>query len=116
MKCYIICPVRDVTTHFAEGVEAERISLEKQGWDVYYPPRDTKQNRGSLEICEQNLKAIKEADTVFFTWDGRSQGCLFDLGIAFALHKYIFPITGCLPRRIDHKSIQNFVWEYAEQW
>ena len=116
MKAYMICPVRNVTPEFMEGIEAERISLVNQGWDVYFPPYDTNQSGVSLEICEQNLNAIKEADAIFFTWDGQSQGCLFDLGIAFALHKDIVPITGRLPRMTNHKSFQNFVFEYNEQW
>jgi len=43
---------------------------------------------------------------VFFVWDGKSQGCLFDLGVAFALNKPLTVISA--PENVESgKSFQN---------
>lgn len=66
-------------------------ALGEDGWDVYWPSRDTDQADAiGLKICDANRNAIESADRVFVIWDGKSTGCLFDLGMAWALRK---PIT-----------------------
>ena len=110
-KTFLICPVRrhDMT-------ETENIvkSLEAEGFEVYWPPRDTDQNDpNGFHICTDNKTAIKNADVVHFFWDGKSQGCLFDLGIAFAFGKKIIPVS--MPALTDGKSFQNMVARWAGQ-
>jgi len=110
MKTFLICPVRGVdpekTRHYVERIESE-------GFDVYWPPRDTNQKDDTgLRICRDNAAAIFSADVVHFVWDGKSQGCLFDLGVAFALGKKIIPID--MPEKTEGKSFQNMVTEWAE--
>lgn len=104
-NAFLICPVRGVDqTQTAERVRA----LEADGWTVHWPPRDTNQDDAiGLRICRDNCAAIKKADTVFVIWDGLSQGCLFDLGIAFAFGKTITPLS--LPPRTEGKSFQNMI-------
>ena len=87
MRAFLICPVREHDIHETEEIVR---GLELQGWEVHWPPRDTPQTDPiGLEICGANLRAIKVADRIFVVWDGKSQGCLFDLGMAFALGKRI---------------------------
>ena len=81
-KAYIVCPVRGASPTGTENMVRE---LEDQGYEVHWPHRDTNQEGTGLEICKQNAEAIRASDEIYVIWDGKSQGCLFDLGIAFAL-------------------------------
>ena len=110
---FLICPVRGYTrNHWQEHVER----LEGEGWTVHWPPRDTDQRDSvGLSICGENRAAIERADRVFLIWDGESTGCLFDLGMAWALRK---PLTVLLlPKAIS--GTKSFVlmpraWEKLE--
>ena len=83
--------------------------------DIYCPIRDTNQNdKTGLNICRQNMDAIKNSDEVLFVWDGKSEGCLFDLGIAFAMNKKITVIS--VPELTDGKSFQNMIVEYSKTY
>ena len=109
MKTFLICPVRGKSAEETQGIVDE---LEALDYDVHWPHRDTDQNDDTgLRICQDNRRAIEEADVVHIVWDGNSQGCLFDLGIAFALRKRIMPVE--LPGKTDHKSFQNMVMELS---
>jgi len=109
MRSFLICPVRGKDPSlFAEIVAG----LETDGYIVHWPPRDTNQEDATgLRICRENAAAIAAADVVHVIWDGQSQGCLFDLGIAFALGKSIIPLD--LPAPTSGKSFQNMVREWA---
>lgn len=111
MKTFLICPVRGVDqTETAKLVE----QLEAEGWSVHWPPRDTDQvDDTGLRICSDNAAAIAAADAVHIIWDGKSQGCLFDLGVAFALGKRIIPLD--LPAPTDGKSFQNMVMHWSDR-
>ena len=87
-RAFLICPVRGYTSdYWQEHVDR----LEADGWTVHWPPRDTDQRDPvGMIICHENRAAIGCADRVFLIWDGKSTGCLFDLGMAWALHK---PLT-----------------------
>ena len=109
MKTFLICPVRGVspeeTRHIVDG-------LEKDGWEVHWPHRDTNQDDPvGLRICGDNRAAIEEAEAVHIVWDGKSQGSLFDLGMTFSLGKKIVPIE--LPEATEGKSFQNMVRAWA---
>jgi nucleoside 2-deoxyribosyltransferase len=89
--------------------------LEDEGWEVHWPPRDTNQDDAvGLRICRDNYAAILAADVVHVIWNGESQGCLFDLGMAFAAGKPVHVIE--LPDPTPHKSFQNMIraWEAAQ--
>lgn len=108
-KTFLICPV---TGHDSDETRAIVADLESQGWAVHWPPRDTDQQDGTgVRICTDNLAAIRSADCVHVVWDGKSQGCLFDLGMAFALGKSVIPLS--LPEQTEGKSFQNMVWDWA---
>jgi hypothetical protein len=89
--------------------------LEAEGWTVHWPPRDTNQEDDTgFRICSDNASAIREANRVFVIWDGESQGCLFDLGMAFAYRKVITVLVA--PAESEGKSFQNMMREWADSW
>jgi len=109
MKAFLICPVRGHAA--SETAEIVR-RLESDGWEVHWPHRDTNQDDSiGLQICSDNRDAILSAHRVFVVWDGESTGCLFDLGMAFALQKPI-TVLEC-PMPTSGKSFQNMMraWE-----
>lgn len=110
MKTFLICPVRGKDPAETAGIVAQ---LESEGWTVHWPHRDTDQNDAhGLRICEDNAAAISAADAVHVVWDGQSQGCLFDMGVAFALKKKIVPVD--IPGPSNGKSFQNMMRAWAD--
>jgi hypothetical protein len=110
-RSFLICPVRGHDpAKFAETVAR----LEAAGFDVHWPPRDTDQDDPvGLRICRDNRAAIAAADIVHVIWDGKSQGGLFDLGMAFALGKPIAAVD--VPAESEGKSFQNMMRAWARQ-
>lgn len=110
MNVYLICPVRGKESQaYAHIVE----KLEAEGKTVYWPARDTDQSDlTGFRICASNTAAIQRADLVYVIWDGKSEGCLFDLGIAFALRKTIIPLD--IPPPTSTKSFQNMIVEWSK--
>jgi hypothetical protein len=74
-KAFLICPIRNIDFEYERLIKYQAEYLEQQ-YKVYYPERDTNQHQSELNICNDNLKAMKEADIVLMIWDGKSQGCL----------------------------------------
>ena len=110
-KIFLICPTRG---HDPAETLSQVEKLEQRGNTVHWPPRDTSQiDLTGLQICKDNLRAIQEADCIYFTWDGISQGCLFDLGMAFALGKPIIYLS--MPMPTKDKSFQNMVRAYHKE-
>lgn len=108
-KAFLICPVRG---HELSETASTVVALEADGWRVYWPSRDTNQDDTTgYRICRDNMEAMIETDVVFVVWDGRSQGCLFDLGMAFVMNKSLRIIS--LPPFTDGKSFQNMIREWA---
>jgi hypothetical protein len=83
----IICPVRGGTPlEIFDYV----LKLENEGCHVYFPPRDNPQEDPTgYYICDAMLKAIKRSNEVHVFYSPLSQGCHFDLGMAFALGKNV---------------------------
>jgi len=112
-KAYLICPVRGHDRRETEQVVKD---LEAQGWDVYWPHRDTNQYdniTGGFRICKDNRKAIREADNIFMVWDGKSKGSLFDAGMAFILEKPLTVIEA--PPESLGKAFQNVFYTWDEE-
>jgi nucleoside 2-deoxyribosyltransferase len=108
-RSFLIAPVRGLP---AEAWRELVAKLEREGWSVHWPARDTEQiDAVGLDICRQNLAAMADSDAVHVVWDGESQGCLFDLGMAFALGKRVIPLA--LPEPTAGKSFQNMVRAWA---
>ena len=111
MKIFLICPVRGITEGEMISIERYVLDVERSGHHkVYWPPRDTNQNDLiGLRICGDNRQAIEDADEVHIWWDGKSQGSLFDLGMAFALKKKIFLVNFGSVQITPHKSFDNLL-------
>jgi len=86
-KVFIICSVRNATEEYRTKLESYVSGLEKRNIKVHLPHRDTNQNARVIEICEENAKAIRNADEVHIFYSSSSQGTHFDMGVAFALNK-----------------------------
>ena len=110
-KIFLACPVRG---HDPKQFLGCATILEGDGFTVYWPPRDTNQDDSTgLRICKDNLRAIKEANVIYAIWDGKSQGVLFDLGMAFALNKKVVALR--LPSLTDGKSFQNMITAWVKE-
>ncbi len=89
MKIFLICTIRTATEKDKKELWSYVNQLEKEGHEVHYPPRDTKQDQRGYEICRDNMRAIKNADEVHIVYNSRSSGTHFDMGIAFAFKKTV---------------------------
>jgi len=83
---FIICPVRNADAQ-TQHILADYVqTLEEKGCQVHYPPRDTNQNDPiGNRICEENFKAILQADEIHVFYDKNSTGVHFDFGGVFML-------------------------------
>lgn len=110
---YIICPVRNLSNEWREGLLAYAHNLERQGHKVHLPFRDTEQNDTTgFYICQDHAMKMMDADEVHIAYDGKSEGWLFDLGMAFIMNKPLTPITGYFPNVSRGKSYPNMVWQW----
>lgn len=85
-KVFVICPVRNASREVKNALRRYVYALEGKGYIVHYPPWNTDQyDPVGNKICEQNFKAILEADEIHVWYDETSTGVHFDLGGAFML-------------------------------
>ncbi|MFA5238345.1 MAG: hypothetical protein WC476_01380 [Phycisphaerae bacterium] len=117
MFIYLILPVRNVEEKFSKAMDGYVGELESKGNVVHYPPRDTNQEDiTGYNICWDHFEAMESCDEVHVAWDGKSQGCLFDLGMAFALNKKVIVIEGYFPEATEGKSYQSMVREWQRRY
>lgn len=108
MKIFLICPVRGIADEEKIATEQYVLDLEKAGHKVHWPPRDTNQDDPiGLLICQDNRQAIQNAEEVHIWWNDKSQGSLFDLGMAFALRKKIILVNSASVQKTPQKSFSN---------
>jgi len=113
MRIFIISPTRNISPEWEDGLLSYAHQLEQRGHKVHLPFRDTEQNdKTGFNICQTHAINISNADEIHIAYDGRSEGWLFDLGIAFALNKPVTPITGYFPNISKGKSFSNMVWDW----
>lgn len=127
MKIFIICPVRNMTEEereestkyirqlkYGKGKDAiKREALGQAKNEVYFPPVDTNQDDPTgYRICDDNRKAILEADEVHIWYNPTSQGTLFDMGIAWGAKRKIKLINKI--ERTPQKSFGNVLLEWNE--
>jgi hypothetical protein len=92
-KTFVICSVRGQTPEQLAETKKKYIEpLEKAGYDVHWPPRDTNQvdPLGGYGICSENVAAIATSDDVHIVYSPNSEGSKFDIGATFALKKKLF--------------------------
>lgn len=115
MKIFLICPVRGIFDEEKIIIERYVLDLEKAGHGVHWPLIDTDQKDPiGLRICQDNLRAIIEADEVHVWWNEKSQGSLFDLGMAFALGKKIVLVNSDSVQKTQEKSFGNVLLRITE--
>jgi hypothetical protein len=112
VKTFLICPVRGKDSNDLMWVVEK---LEREGWDVHYPPRDTNQNDPTgLQICKDNVDAIRSSDVVHIYYDENSRGSLFDLGSAFGLGKPIVVVNIDDLEKTEGKSFINMIIDWQK--
>ena len=85
-RIFLICPVRNVDPATKKKLERYVGRMEKKGYRVHYPPRDTNQSDPiGNRICATNQSAILEADEIHVWYSEQSTGSYFDLGGVFML-------------------------------
>lgn len=91
MKIYIICPVRNVTEEQIQEVADYVASLELDGHQVHYPPRDyvDPNDPTGFGIVTCHAIAMRNADRVDVFWDNTSKGSHADLGMAIIERKWV---------------------------
>jgi nucleoside 2-deoxyribosyltransferase len=111
-KIFIICTVRNASAEYKHKLETYVLELEGNGCVVHLPHRDTNQQARGIDICTENMNAIKDADEVHIFYNSTSQGTHFDMGVSFAFGKRIVivenePLT-------EGKSYQRMLTEWAK--
>lgn len=90
MDVFLICPVRNVSIEELSMIKQYVKTLEQNKLSVYWPYRDTNQDDPiGNEICKSNREALTKAEEVHVWFSENSIGTIFDLGMAWALHKKI---------------------------
>jgi len=110
---FVICPVRDATDKEKEYILDYVKQLERQGYDVHYPARDTNQEGDpiGLRILRDNCAAIRRASEVHVFWNGKSSGSHFDIGASFILQKPFVLFNRDQVQRTKGKSFTNVLLE-----
>ena len=112
---FIISPVRNITDEQKLAIENHIQGLKEEGFTVYFPLTDTNQEDPTLgyNICYDNREAMENSKEVHIYFDKKSEGSLFDLGMAFALNKSITIINVEDLESSEVKSVSNLIafWE-----
>jgi nucleoside 2-deoxyribosyltransferase len=112
MKIFIICTVRNATEEYKKTLEHYVTVLELSGHSVHLPHRDTDQTARGIDICRQNMNAIKGADEIHIFYNKESQGTHFDMGVSFALGKKIVIVEN--ETLTEGKSYQRMLTEWEQ--
>jgi|FLOH01.1.fsa_nt_gi hypothetical protein len=117
MNIYITCPVRGITKEEVTFLKEYVTSLENEGHEVHYPPRDTPQDDPhGMKICLNNREAIIWADEIHIFWNPNSQGSKFDFGMIFALDKLVMLINRSDIKPTKYKSFENVLIELDDTY
>ena len=115
-KVFLISPVRRIDQETETKIAAYIAGLENREYRVFWPKRDNpheETDRIGLAICEENRRAIYEADEIHVWFDPTSQGSVFDFGMTFAFLWFTrknFKIVIANSEAVQptpHKSFQN---------
>ena len=88
-KIFLICPVRNATEEQRKWIEDFVSDKYKEGYTIHAPHLHTRQTDlfGGYAICTQNAEAVASSQEIDIYYDQSSTGSVFDLGVAYALHK-----------------------------
>ena len=88
-KIFLICPVRNATPEQRQWIEDFTKRKYDEGFTIHAPHLHTRQKDlfGGYAICKQNAEATASSQEIDIYYDQSSTGSVFDLGVAYALHK-----------------------------
>jgi hypothetical protein len=88
-KIFLICPVRNATHEQRKWIEDFVVDKYNEGYSIHAPHLHTRQTDlfGGYAICKQNAEAVASSSEIDIYYDQSSTGSVFDLGVAYALHK-----------------------------
>lgn len=88
-KIFLICPVRNATDEQRKWIEDFAREKYEDGYTIHAPHLHTRQTDlfGGYAICKQNAEAVASSQEIDIYYDQSSTGSVFDLGVAYALHK-----------------------------
>ena len=88
-KIFLICPVRNATDEQRKWIEEFVSQKINDGYIIHAPHLHTVQTDlfGGYAICKQNAEAVATSEEIDIYYDQSSTGSVFDLGVAYALHK-----------------------------
>ena len=113
-KVFLICPVRNASEEAKEKMQNYIKSLENENAKVYYPHRDTNQNDPiGYNICSENREGLLSSDEVHIWYDKKSEGSVFDLGMAWASGKKLVIVNPEGVKKTETKSIANLILEWS---
>ena len=96
------------STQYRQKMQVHKEQIEGYGHTVKMPLFDS-DVRKEIDIVTENKERIKWADEVHLFWDGRSQGTLWDVAVAFALDKPIRIIF------LNPLSLRNCILQITER-
>jgi hypothetical protein len=112
-KTFIISPVKNIAADTIKQLLEIMRDLEADGYIVHLPAIHTNQFIKEVDICKQNIQAIKAADLVCIWFDENSIGSVFDLGVTVSHNKTLRILNHI--ERTSGKSFANMVLDYASQ-
>lgn len=84
-KVFLICPVSSASDRDRKELSEYVDYLTNEGFNVYYPYKDTPQDESPLNINQINTRAIQRSDEIHIFYKRTSQGIHFDMGNIFSL-------------------------------
>lgn len=92
---FFISPVNGISVADESNCRSYIGSRVDEGMKIYFPLDDTKQDGDFIgnRICDDNLKAIRESETVDLYLAKSSKGSFFDLGASFYLDKLLYIVN-----------------------
>ena len=118
-KIFLICPVRNATPEQRKWIEDFVEEKFQNNFIVHAPHLHTNQvdPLGGYNICKQNATAVATSSEIDVYYDQSSTGSVFDLGVAYALHK---PLKLLNPEEITFNEddlIDSIIknWPYNER-
>lgn len=115
-KIFLICPVRNATDEQRKWIEDFAKIKYNEGYIIHAPHLHTRQTDffGGYAICKQNAEAVATSNEIDIYYDQSSTGSVFDLGVAYALHKKLVLLNKDEILFDDNDLIDNIVmnWPY----
>ena len=118
-KIFLICPVRNANNEQKKWIEDYVEQKNREGYIIHAPHLHTRQIDlfGGYAICKQNAEAVASSTEIAIYYDKSSIGSVFDLGVAFALHKPLILLNEDKIELKENDFVDNILknWRYNQQ-